>query len=667
MVLFYSNYAQTEPKKEIEALPTSRSKKRVVVIGNGVVGFRFCEKLLAYAHQGEVEITVFGKEKVPAYDRISLTGILKGTDPNSLTFATKEWYEENGIKLHLGDPIIAIDREARQVTSARGIKTDYDHLVLAMGAAPCSPPIEIKERKNVFFYRSMRDLHDILEQSKKAKSAAIIGAGLLGLEVADRFIDMGLDTHVLEFGDRIMGRMMGPSASGLLLKKMEDLGVKIRVSMATERIERKNGKNVLHFKKGDPLAVDLVVMAAGVRPMDSLAAEAGLACSERGGIAVDDHMRTTDPQIYAIGDCALHDGVFYGLAAPGVRMADTLAKNLTGDPVRYTGGNHSTSLNVHGFPLAFLGEPGEGDHDVTFKTDGVYRQLTFSGNQIKGAVVLGKWADLSFVSEAVDFDKKLSPFQLRRFRKKGSLLRVKQDQPVSEWPQTAQICHCLQVNKGQLCQAISEGCQTVEALSATTGAGSGCGLCKHHLADLVGQKDVAKPKGLVGLAAFSTIALALLAFLIFSNPLPEGNSVQSLQYRISQLWHDGFWKQVSGYALAGLFLGAVVFSLRKRWGRFSLGDLGVFRVIHCLIGALTLPVFIMHTGMNFGSNFNAMLSMGFMAAIMLGSITGLLMFREQSTNGKGAAVRRKAGLIHILLLWPLPVFLIFHLMSVYYY
>ena len=330
-----------------------RSPKTIVVIGNGMVGHRFCEKLIEYDISGEFRLVTFCEEPRAAYDRVGLTTFFAHRDAQKLMLARKEWYVEQGIELHIGDRACEIDREQKIVRSDKGVEIEYDFIVMATGSYPFVPQVPGIKHAGVFVYRTIEDLEHMIAYSERLKSeaarraaadaegtsapilvhapvAAVIGGGLLGLEAAKAAFDLGMETHVIEFAPRLMPRQIDDKGSKVLVSKIEALGVKVHLNTGTKEVLGNGRVEGLKFNDDTEMPVDMIVVSAGIRPRDDLAKASGLEIGPRGGIAVNDVLQTSDPDIYAIGECALHSGMIYGLVAPGYDMADIVAANLCG-------------------------------------------------------------------------------------------------------------------------------------------------------------------------------------------------------------------------------------------------------------------------------------------------------------------------------------------------
>ena len=280
--------------------------ERVIVVGNGMVGHHLVAQLVEKHAHLEKKITVIGEERDIAYDRVQLSSVFAGKSPQDLALSSVEWYEKHGIELVLGQCVMEIDREARSIKLDSDEVLEYDKLVLATGSYPFVPPIPGKDRDNVFVYRTLDDLEAIKNACSGAKTGAVIGGGLLGLEAANALRLLGLKTHVVEFAPRLMPVQLDDGAGDILKDKIESLGLTVHTSTATNEII--DGETAYHrmvFKEADPLEVDVVVFSAGIRPQDALGKQAGLELGERGGIVINDDCMTSDENIFAIGECAL--------------------------------------------------------------------------------------------------------------------------------------------------------------------------------------------------------------------------------------------------------------------------------------------------------------------------------------------------------------------------
>jgi nitrite reductase (NADH) large subunit len=463
--------------------------QNLIVIGNGMVGYKFIEKFSDAGGQRVYRLITFAEEPRPAYDRVRLSDYFSGKSAEDLSLAPLDWYHERGIELHLGDAAVKIDREARVVYSKKGQEIPYAKLVLATGSAPFVPPIPGGDKQGVFVYRTIEDLEAIIAYSRRCQTAAVIGGGLLGLEAAKALVDLKLATHVVEFAPRLMPRQIDQAGSNFLQAKIQELNVQVHLNKSTRQITGNGAVQGLVFADEDELAVDMIVISAGIRPRDELARACGLAVGERGGIVVNDTMQTSDPDIYAIGECALHGSMIYGLVAPGFRMAETACRHLLEQEAAFTGADMSTKLKLMGVDVASIGNAfanGSDSAEVTLTDSraGVYKKLVVSksGNTLKGAILVGDAAEYSQLLQMY-LNRAPLPDAPERLIVKGG------DAPaglgVEALPETAQICNCENVNKGVILGSIKSGCHTIPAIKQCTKAGTGCGSCLPLLTDLL--------------------------------------------------------------------------------------------------------------------------------------------------------------------------------------
>ncbi len=473
--------------------------KHVVVIGNGMVGYKFCEKFVASEKFNEYKLTVFGEEPRRAYDRVHLSEYYAGKTTEDLSLSTATWYHENNINLHTSEMITEINREEKTVANHRGVKYSYDYLVLATGSSAFVPPIPGVEKEGVFVYRTIEDLEAIEAYAKKMKSegktqAAVLGGGLLGLEAANAVKELGLEAHVVEFAPRLMPRQLDQGGSDMLQAKIEELGLHVHVSKQTEFIQGDKTIEGLQYIDGSALKVDMLVISAGIRPRDEVAKECGLDTGLRGGVIVDNTMKTSDDTIYAIGEVALYNNMIYGLVAPGYDMADIVVSQITGytDKTMVEHIDMSTQLKLIGTEVASFGDAlceGEAIDTIVYenKRKGIYKRINVSedGSKLLGGILVGDSSDYNALFQIYNTAMALpeDPEDLILGSRGGdnSLLG-----DVMDLPDDAQICSCESVSKGTICSAIQDGtCNDLGDVISCTKAGTGCGGCKPMVKDLV--------------------------------------------------------------------------------------------------------------------------------------------------------------------------------------
>lgn len=474
---------------------TTSERSTIVVIGNGMVGHRFCEKLVEFDVARRYRIVTFCEEPRAAYDRVGLTSFFAHRDAEKLLLARLDWYREHGIELHLGDRASQIDRQRQIVYSEKGQKLHYDAVVLATGSYPFVPPVPGINNRGVFVYRTIEDLERIIEYAQGVKRCAVIGGGLLGLEAAKAAYDLNLQTHVVEFAPRLMPRQIDDAGSRVLVRRIEELGVRVHLNKATKEVLGQGCVEGLVFADGQVLPVDMIIVSAGIRPRDEVARQCGLAVGERGGVLVNDRLQTSDPAIFAIGEVAQHAGMVYGLVAPGYQMAEIVAANLTGEDRQFLGADLSTKLKLMGVDVASFGnyEPRPEESVPLVYEDpfrGIYRKLFFTpdGQGLIGGILVG---DASDYAQLLPLCRNRQPLP----RAAGELVAPPSQATAAATgcaglDDGAQVCSCNNVSKGQICQAIREqGLTALGDVKSATKAGTGCGGCLPLVGELL-QKEL---------------------------------------------------------------------------------------------------------------------------------------------------------------------------------
>ncbi|MEQ9443858.1 MAG: nitrite reductase large subunit NirB [Cyclobacteriaceae bacterium] len=467
--------------------------RKIIVIGNGMVGYKFCEKLRKVATPDQISITVFGEECRPAYDRVHLSEYFSDQNVDKLTLAPTDWYQENGIQLHTGEMVAHIDRKHKTVETHRGTTLEYDQLVLATGSSAFVPPVPGTDKKGVFVYRTIEDLDAIIDYGKKVKSAAILGGGLLGLEAGKAMVDMGLQTHVVEFASRLMPRQLDEAGSRVLQARIEALGIQVHLNKNTRTIAGNGKLDALYFADESALPVDMLVISAGIRPRDELGRLSELEVGPRGGVIVNDHMQTSDPNIYAVGEVALHKDMIYGLVAPGYDMAEVAAQHLMGNAEKaFPGNDMSTKLKLMGVDVASFGDVfGMADHHpIIFedKVKGIYKRINLStdGKKLLGGMLVGDAEAYNMLLQIMQNGITLPPNPEDLIL--GSRGGEQAGMGLDSLPDEAQICSCEGITKGMICQVVQDGeAQSIKDIKKCTKAGTGCGGCLPMVSDLFDQ------------------------------------------------------------------------------------------------------------------------------------------------------------------------------------
>ncbi|MGG1554696.1 nitrite reductase large subunit NirB [Paenibacillus ferrarius] len=464
------------------------NKEKLVLVGNGMAGVNAVEHLLKLAPD-RYEITIFGTEPHPNYNRILLSYVLSGDSKvEDIVIHPFEWYKSNNITLYTGQTVTNIDTEAQTVTSDKGVTVSYDKLILATGSNPFIIPMPGADKEGVMAYRTIRDCEIMMESAKKYKKAIVIGGGLLGLEAARGFLNLGMKVDVVHIVDTIMERQLDRTASKMLQAALEEQGINFLLAKQSEEIIGDKRVTGLKFKDGTIAEADLIVMAVGIRPNVQLAKSSGIECNP--GILVNDYLQTNIPNVYAVGECAMHRGVAYGLVAPLYEQGAVLAKHLAGvETGPYEGSVVYTKLKVSGVDVFSGGKfmDAEGTKAIRIHDEftGVYKKVVIQDNKIIGAVLFGDTADGTRLMQMIREETDISGMAKTAILTEGSgsgggasgVVDMKDD---------AIICGCNGVTKGTICSAIKEqGLTTVEEVKNCTTASRSCGGCKPLVSDLL--------------------------------------------------------------------------------------------------------------------------------------------------------------------------------------
>ena len=465
-------------------------KMKLVMVGNGMAGVRTLEELLKIAPD-LYDITVFGAEPHPNYNRILLSPVLAGEQTlDEIVLNPLSWYEENHIRLELGKKVVEVDRRKRIVRAADGIEHEYDRLLLATGSNPFILPVPGKDLEGVIAYRDIADTNTMIEAATRYQHAVVIGGGLLGLEAANGLMLRGMQVTVVHIMPWLMERQLDDVAGKLLQKSLEDRGLKFMIGAQTQAlIGDKDGRVMaVQFKDGTEVPADLVVMAAGIRPNTELALKMGLHCGpqNRGGIAVSDTMQTvTDPRIYSVGECAAHRGTVYGLVAPLFEQGKVCATHLAEFGIgRYTGSQTSTKLKVTGIDLFSAGNfTGGADCEEIVMSDpygGVYKKLVIKDDKLIGACLYGDTVDGSWYFKLLREGRKIGDIRDKLMFGESNIGDTGHEgnTRAASMADSDEVCGCNGVNKGTICKAIKDkGLFTLDEVRKQTKASASCGSC----------------------------------------------------------------------------------------------------------------------------------------------------------------------------------------------
>jgi nitrite reductase (NADH) large subunit len=481
-----AGYLKERMKRIIVETP---KKAKLVLIGNGMAGYKFCEKFVKYKLSKKYDLIVFGEEQYPAYDRVNLTNYFIVSSAEELFMAPVSWYAENKIVLRRGEQVIEISRSEKLVKTSNGQTESYDKLIFATGSNPFVPNINGLKLAGVFVYRTIDDLNKIKSYISSAKKALVIGGGILGLEAARALLQKKLSVSVIEISAQLMPRQLDTTAGKILLTSLNNLGLTVLFQKKIVSIEGEQTIKYVKFSDGSQEAADIVIISAGIIPRDELAKNAGLKIGHNGGIVVNDHTLTSDPNIYAIGECAFIGGRIWGLAAPCFEMADVLAARLSGIFKVFSGDVVFSKLKVVETSVVSFGDSiaefESGESFIQSDEDaGIYRRINISEDKKRliGGILIGD------ISGHANF--------LQIMRNKGRItvsaeelmanLSAASAPKIMELPDNTKICICEDVLKGEILDIIRTNHITrLEAVKQLTRAGTGCESCVCVLEELL--------------------------------------------------------------------------------------------------------------------------------------------------------------------------------------
>ncbi len=643
----------------------------VVIIGGGPSGIRVAQEL---ARSG-CDAILFNAERWKPYNRVKLTPLLSGDVQLGQVTQPLDFPGPGKVTLYSDNSIVDIDRAAKTVTTRLGRTWPYSKLVIAMGSRAHIPPIPGGDLPGVYTFRNFDDVEKLVARSFSSRRCVVIGGGLLGLEAARGMKDRGVDTWVVEHEAHLMSRQLDARGGELLGQAIERMGVHVLVGTRVVAFEGDSRIEHVAMAGGAGIDCDTVIICTGIRPNIELARDVGLAVGR--GIKVAPTLQTSDPDIYAIGECAEFQGHVYGLVGPGFEQAITASGHITGGKENYSGSVLATKLKIIGTDVFSMGDVEQlaQRRDVTTvfyeNEDGsLYRRLVLKRGRLVGALAIGDWSELNRLQEAVKARGRLFPWQRRRFQSTGLVWPVGEPRSVKDWPRAATVCNCTGVTRGQIGDSVALGAMTLDDVKRETGASTVCGSCKVHIGELLESPALREPvKAWAVIAALSLLALLAASLTALLPVVPTASQIEARGLS-DTLFLDSFTKQVTGYTLLALSVLAAVLSLRKRISWLSFGGFTGWRVFHIAIGVIALIALFAHTGFRLGSNLNMWLMLTFLGLGMAGAVAGLATAYEHRVfeSTKTAARLKSASFwMHVIAFWPFPLLLAVHILTVYFY
>jgi len=674
------NYALKNPKETAnEQSQLTANRHPIVIIGSGPVGIRLLQLLVK--QEPRVSVVIYGNEPWEPYNRVQLSTFLAGELDWLGLVKDQKIPQSDSIITRFNCPVTEINRFSKYIVDDRGHKQYYSKLIIATGSSPRIPQIRGIELKGIYNFRDFNDVQHLLARRVRSRRTIVVGGGVLGLEAARAMRRANTEVVVVDHNNRLMSSQLDEASSTILKTHVSALGIDIHLNSSVKEITGEGRVTSVILRSGIEIECDTIVLATGIRPNIDLARKAGIVVGR--GIKVNDKLQTSDENVYAIGECAEHRKIVYGLVAPGYEQAKVAVYSLLGKSndsilgrsVNYQGSIASTTLKVVGINVFSMGEvhveesKGLITHYVYIDTiKGIYRKLIIKRRRLIGAISVGPWEQIGRIQESVSYKRFIWPLQLRKFSNIGEIDSESFSEDISTWPASTKICNCASVTRGELSRAFSQGHCTIDALASCTGASLVCGSCKPKLAQFVGASPTIDPdKRFKSLLGFSALALVLTALFIFIKNISYNPSVD-VAWQWDKLWRENIAKQITGYTTIGVMLFAALISLRKRIKAIKWFEYANWRLVHVILSILAIAALALHSGMRFGNNLNFYLMTAIITLIGLGVLASLTIGIQHKLDHVTAKSLRENFLWgHIVLLWPVPVLLGFHIFKTYYY
>ncbi len=678
---------------------------KVAIVGAGPVGIR-CAKEISKKMKRPCEINVYGSEPYEPYDRIKLSQLLARTIHYPDIFLDVEneindmGHQDTKISFQNAH-IVGIDSHEKKIRDKVGNEFDYDYLILATGSKPHIPHIEGIDLDGVYTFRNINDTEKLISRVNRSRHVIVVGGGLLGLEAAKGLLQSNTKVTLVHQSARLMNRQLNDGPAEELLKIVIAQGISVITNDGLGKIVGNQRVSQIITRHGKRIDCDTVVLCTGIKPNTELALTAGIAFNR--GVVVDERLRTSVDNIYAVGECTEFNGEIYGLVAPGLEQASVLADNLSGGDAKFLGTQPYTKLKVMNAAVSSIGQVADLPRRPKLKVITHSREKNKTSNKagkraekkestvkfysrsiaiekgiLLGACSVGEWPEIQRAREAFIQRRYLFPWHVWLFRFTGRLWFFQQEDNVLAWPDAAIVCQCNQVTRFSITSSIHAGNVTLGAVNKNCGAGGVCGSCQPLVQNLIDFSLAEDPQ----LSASSKTnndkpfqvstplivgcLLALIASsLLFSFPgIQTPTSVQTPS--LSWLWTDKFSKQVSGFSLLGITAVGLFLSLRKRLRWEFLGKFSNWRLVHVFLGVVSLGILLAHTGAHLGEHLNRWLMVNYLLAAAIGALAGLAIAVNRHTSIE-INIKKISFWMHVLVVWPLPVLISAHIVSSYYF
>lgn len=664
---------QSSAKKQtVNIVDPNNDNQHIIVIGGGPVGIRFAHELLS--RSPNAKITVFGNEPYQPYNRVQLSSLLAGDIAYDAIITQLPKASEHPNFKYEVKTIHTINTDFRIVVDTQGDSCHYDKLIIATGSRPHVPNIPGVDQRGVYTFRNLKDAEHLYARQSRSRHVVIVGGGLLGLEAARAMTKSDTKVTVIQQGERIMNRQLDEGAAKKLQADVEALGIEVITNDGVRKIEGKEQRVTgVELRDGTKIDCDTVLLCAGIKANLEIARNAKIKVGR--GILVDDQLKTSAEDIYAIGECCEHRGLIYGLVNPGFEQAAIAADVLSGGSSQYLGSLEVSRLKVVGSNVYSMGDVGEMPKRAFLrelryhnKKKNIYRKITVHRGKIIGCVAYGEWSENRRAQEAYQQERRIWPWQQLQFLLTGFLWGAGSADKPQQWPETAVICQCNNITKGSLDALIKQGVNSATALSSQSGAGTVCGSCKPLLSAIVGSNEKQEKEKAWLPALLASFVAAILVTLISALPAMQVSDTVQSPNTLEHIWNNKFWKQVTGFTLLGLSVIGLLMSLRKRIKSTKLGNFAYWRLLHIVLGLSCAGLLFLHTGLHFGANLNQLLMLNFISILSIGALAGVAVSLSHTLSPVHARkVRSFFTWSHIFISWPLPFLLSIHILTVYYF
>jgi len=653
-----------------EFLSNSDTAESIIVVGTGPVGIKFIETLSSTKPQAN--IAIFGDEPWEPYNRVKLSSFFAGhVKWSDLSIGDNE--NNKKVVFHNNCSITSIDPDSHYVIDEFGKKHSYTKLVLATGSRPFIPNIKGVKLDNIFTFRSMTDIENLLARRAMSRKAVIIGGGVLGIEAAKAMTKQNTEVTIIDHSSFLMSSQLDQHASELLREYILSLGIKVLLNQGLKEFHGDGKVERILLADGRSFEFDTVILTAGISPNVELARDADLHVGK--GIHVNDQMQTSNPDIYAIGECTEHRGMVYGIVKPGYEQAKVAAHSLSGKKSHYTGSLSATQIKVIDINVFSMGDISDVSpidikkeyiYEDSYK--GIYRKIIVKTHRIIGAIAVGEWDELGRIQEAILNTRIIPPWTLIKFKNKGSLWPNTESNDISQWPAATVVCNCTGVTRGELSAEIKKGVDNLEQLCTNTGASTVCGSCKPHVDKLLtGSSTVTAAIGAKNLLALGFLTTLIMVLALILPAIPYASSVQ-VSWQWDMLWRENLFKQISGYTLLALSAIGLILSVNKRIKSFTYLSFPVWRIVHVVLGFIAVIGFAVHSGYRLGAGVNFFLALSFVSVLIAGGASSILVSLEHKIDSSLAwKLKQKIVWLHILAFWPFPALLATHIFKSYYF